>query len=97
MNNCLAILSRTLGLNLASSSIFVLKIATSSVNILNLPQTRQNECSSLFTSSANAMCKTGSASSMCPKWPGHLKAVLPQVAHFCPGSSVPNRLSIKPP
>ena len=45
----------------------------------------------------NAMCKTGSASSMCPKCPGHLAAVLPHVKHFCPGSSVPNRPSIKPP
>src|ERR671932_2918252 len=43
------------------------------------------------------MWSTGSASSMCPKCPGHFAEVFPQVAHFWPGSRVPSRLSISPP
>ncbi len=51
----------------------------------------------LWISSINAICKTGSASSICPKCPGHLAEVLPHVAHFCPGSKVPSLPSISPP
>ena len=45
----------------------------------------------------NAMCSIGSASSKCPKCPGHRAAMFPHVRHFCPGSSVPSRPSIRPP
>ena len=52
---------------------------------------------SLWITSIKAIWTTGSASSMCPKCPGQRGAVFPQGPHFWPGSSVPKRLSIRPP
>src|SRR5581483_1620820 len=74
-----------------------LSCASSSGSSFILLQDRQVISKSLCMSSTNAIWSTGSASSMCPKWPGHFADVLPQVAHFWPGSSVPSLLSISPP
>ena len=46
---------------------------------------RHVDWSSLWMLSMNAMCRTGSASSICPKCPGQRAAVLPHVRHFWPG------------
>jgi len=59
--------------------------AKSSSEILILEQDLHVANNSLCIISINAMCRTGSASSICPKCPGHLAEVLPQVRHFCPG------------
>src|ERR687893_3043868 len=75
----------------------LLYLASSSGCSLILLQLLHVIKSSLCISSMKAICNTGSASSMWPKCPGHLAEVFPQVAHFWPGSSVPNLLSIKPP